>query len=243
MRALRILLIFVVVVGVLFAVVDRVAVHLAQGQAADRLKSAENLASTPDVSIKGFPFLTQLASGELDDVEVGVRDYEVATGNGARKIRVDGFTADLKGVRFSGDYRSATAATATGTATIAYDELLKAAKSDSAKVAPGVTARVVGLSDGGDGKIKVEVEVSALGVKQRVSLRSSAAVRGHKVEVRADSLPVVGGVRLPEGPVRSITDFQQAIDRLPTGIELDSVRATADGVEITLKGSDVELAG
>ncbi|MFI9604220.1 DUF2993 domain-containing protein [Streptomyces sp. NPDC052043] len=243
MRALRILLIFVVVVGVLFAVVDRVAVHLAQGQAADRLKSAENLASTPDVSIKGFPFLTQLASGELDDVEVGVRDYEVATGNGARKIRVDGFTADLKGVRFSGDYRSATAATATGTATIAYDELLKAAKSDSAKVAPGLTARVVGLSDGGDGKIKVEVEVSALGVKQRVSLRSSAAVRGHKVEVRADSLPVVGGVRLPEGPVRSITDFQQAIDRLPTGIELDSVRAAADGVEITLKGSDVKLAG
>ncbi|WP_445526886.1 LmeA family phospholipid-binding protein [Streptomyces cyslabdanicus] len=247
MRALRILLIFVVVVGVLFAVVDRVAVHLAQGQAADRLKSAENLASTPDVSIKGFPFLTQLASGELDDVEVGVRDYEVATGNGARKIRVDGFTADLKGVRFSGDYRSATAATATGTATIAYDELLKAAKSDSAKVAPGVTARVVGLSDGGDGKIKVDIEVkfSVLGLKdkQRVSLRSSAAVRGDKVEVRADSLPVVGGVRLPEGPVRSITDFQQAIDRLPTGIELDSVRAAADGVEITLKGSDVELAG
>ncbi|MGW3511390.1 LmeA family phospholipid-binding protein [Streptomyces sp. NPDC000994] len=247
MRALRVLLIVVVVLGVLFAVVDRVAVHLAEGQAADRLKATENLASTPDVSIKGFPFLTQLASGELDDVEVGIKDYEAATGNGDQKIRIDDITADMKGVRFSGDYSSATAATASGTATIAYDQLLKAAKSESAQVAPGVTAHVVGLSDGGDGKIKVDVEIQAaiLGIKQRktLSLLSSATVRGDKVEVRADDLPMVGGVRLPEGRVRSVTDFQQAIDRLPAGVGLDSVRAAADGVEITLKGSDVKLAG
>ncbi|MFB7574910.1 DUF2993 domain-containing protein [Streptomyces sp. NPDC056165] len=245
MRALRILLVFALILGVLFAVVDRVAVHLAEGQAADRLKTTENLASTPDVSIKGFPFLTQLASGELDDVEVGIKDYEAATGNGDQKIRIDDITADMKGVRFSGDYSSATAATATGTATIAYDQLLKAAKSESAQVAPGITAHVVGLSDGGDGKIKVEVQVAVLGIKQRktLSLLSSATVRGDKVEVRADDLPMVGGVRLPEGRVRSVTDFQQAIDRLPAGVGLDSVRAAADGVEITLKGSDVKLAG
>ena len=51
MRALRILLIVVVILGVLFVVVDRVAVHFAEGQVADKLKSTENLNSTPDVSI------------------------------------------------------------------------------------------------------------------------------------------------------------------------------------------------
>ncbi|MGW2897429.1 LmeA family phospholipid-binding protein [Streptomyces sp. NPDC001212] len=245
MRALRVLLIVVVVLGVLFAVVDRVAVHFAEGQAADRLRTTENLSSTPDVSIEGFPFLTQVAGGELDDVRVGIKDYEAATGNGGQKIRIAGIEADMRGVKFSGDYSSATAATATGTATIAYEELLKAAKSEPTPVLPGVTARVVGLSDGGDGKVKVglEVEARALGIKQTFSVLSSVAVRGKKVEVSADDLPVVGGLRLPESRIRAITDFQQAIERLPGEVRLDSVRAAKDGVGITVKGSDVRLAG
>ncbi|MFJ6565064.1 DUF2993 domain-containing protein [Streptomyces sp. NPDC091412] len=245
MRALRVLLIVVVVLGVLFAVVDRVAVHFAEGQAADRLRTTENLSSTPDVSIEGFPFLTQMAGGELDDVRVGIKDYEAATGNGGQKIRIADIEADMRGVKFSGDHSSATAATATGTATIAYGELLKAAKSEPTPVLPGVTARVVGLSDGGDGKVKVglEVEARALGIKQTFSVLSSVAVRGKKVEVSADDLPVVGGLRLPESRIRAITDFQQAIERLPGEVRLNSVRAAKDGVEITVKGSDVRLAG
>ncbi|MEU7378819.1 MULTISPECIES: DUF2993 domain-containing protein [unclassified Streptomyces] len=245
MRALRVLLVVVVVLGVLFVVVDRVAVHFAEGQAADRLRTTENLASTPDVSIEGFPFLTQVAGGEFKDVRVGIKDYEAATGNGGQRIRIADIEADMRGVRFSGDYSSATAATATGTATIAYDELLKAAKSKPTPVLPGVTAHVVGLSDGGAGKVKVDVEVDAgaLGIKQTFSVLSSVTVRGKKVEVSADDLPVVGGLRLPESRVRAITDFQQAIERLPGEVRLDSVRAAKDGVEITVKGSDVRLAG
>lgn len=61
MRGLRILLIVVVILGVLFVIVDRVAVHFAEGEAADKLKANEQLATTPDVDIKGFPFLTQVA--------------------------------------------------------------------------------------------------------------------------------------------------------------------------------------
>ncbi|MGX4691285.1 LmeA family phospholipid-binding protein [Streptomyces sp. JNUCC 63] len=244
MRALRILLTVAVILGVLFVVVDRVAVHFAENQAADRLRTTENLASTPDVSIKGFPFLTQVASGELDDVEVGIKNYEAATGNGEQKIRIDDIRADMRGVRFSGDYRSATASDATGTATIAYDELLKAAKSGPEPVGFGVTAQVVGLSDGGNGKIKVDVAATLFGAKlPRISVLSSITVKNNRVQVEADALPRFGGVRLVENRIRSVTDFQQAIDRLPGEVRLDSVRAVEDGVEITVNGSDVRLAG
>ncbi|MFF8596760.1 DUF2993 domain-containing protein [Streptomyces sp. NPDC015220] len=241
MRALRALLIVVVILGVLFVVVDRVAVRFAQGQAADKLRSTENLARTPDVSIKGFPFLTQVASGELDDVEVGIKDYEAATGDAGQTIRIDDLKAHMRGVTFSGDYSSATAATATGTATIAYDELLKTAKSEPDQVLPGVTTQVIGLSDGGNGKIKVALKVSVL--PQPVYVLSSVAVQGDKVRVTADGLPKLGELDLAESRIRSITDFQQAIDRLPGGIKLDSVRAVKDGVEIAVKGSHVKLAG
>jgi hypothetical protein len=245
MRALRILLIVVVILGGLFVIADRVAVHFAQNQAADKLKASENLAAAPDVSIKGFPFLTQVASGELDDVEVGIKNYEAATGNGSEKIRIDDLNADMKGVRFSGDYSSATATSATGSALITYDELLKTAKADVTQVAPGVTARVIGLSDGGNGKIKVAVEATVLGTKlpQPVYVLSSVTAQGDTVRVHADALPKFGGVELAESRIRAITDFEQRIDRLPGGIKLDKVEAVKNGVEITVKGSDVKLAG
>lgn len=244
MRALRILIIFAVILGGLFVIADRVAVNFAEDEAAQKMRTTEGLSTTPNVSIKGFPFLTQVASGELDDVEVGIKDYEAATGTSGEKIRIADMKADMRGVVFSGDYSSATARTATGTATIAYADLLKAAKSEPTDVSPGVSAKVVGLSAGGNGKIKVEVEATVLGNKlpKPVSVLSTVSVKGDTVQVRADSLPNMG-IDVAENAVRSITDFQQAIDDLPGGIKIDKVEGGKDGVEITVKGSDVKLAG
>ncbi|MDT3728439.1 DUF2993 domain-containing protein [Streptomyces sp. DSM 41972] len=245
MRALRILLVIAVVLGGIFVIVDRVAVHFAEGEAADRVRASEGLASTPDVDIQGFPFLTQVLGGSLDEVRVGISDYE-AGGEGGKTIRIAGLRADLRGVGFSGDFGSAVADSATGTATIAYDELLRNAKAETTKVAPGITAEVVALSDGGNGKIKVALETTVLGTKlpEPVSVLSSVTVvDGNTVRVRADALPVLGGVRIAESRVRRITDFEQKIDGLPGGISLEKVQAASDGVDVTVTGKDVRLAG
>ncbi|MEV6091373.1 DUF2993 domain-containing protein [Streptomyces cellulosae] len=245
MRALRILLVIAVVLGGIFVIVDRVAVHFAEGEAADRVRASEGLASTPDVDIQGFPFLTQVLGGSFDDVRVGISDYE-AGGEGGKTIRIADLRADLRGVEFSGDFGSAVADTATGTATIAYDELLRNAKAEPTQVAPGITAEVVALSDGGNGKIKVALETTVLGTKlpEPVSVLSSVTVvDGNTVRVRADALPVLGGVEIAESRVRRITDFEQKIDGLPGGISLEKVQAAEDGVDVTVTGKDVRLAG
>ncbi|WP_406331104.1 DUF2993 domain-containing protein [Streptomyces sp. NBC_00203] len=247
MRALRIILILVVVLGGLFVIADRVAVGFAEDKAADKIKTTEGLASTPDVSIEGFPFLTQVVGGELDDVKIGIKDYEASTGGtnaAAGTIRIDDLNAEMHGVAFNSDYSSATANSATGTASITYAELLKAAKAEPTQVASGVTAQVIGLSDGGNGKIKVTVEATVLGTKlpQPVSVLSSVSVKGDTVKVHADSLPKLG-VELAEGRIRAITDFSQKIDELPGGIQLDKVEAAKSGVDISVKGSDVKLVG
>ena len=245
MRALRILLIIAVILGGLFVAADRLAVHFAEGEVADRLKTQEGLTTTPSVDIKGFPFLTQVAGGELDDVEVGMKDYAADTGTSGGSIRIDDLNAAMKGVAFSGDYSSATASTAAGTATIAYDQLLKAAKSQETQLPLGITAKVVGLSDGGNGKIKVAVKATVLGttLPEPVYVLSTVTASGDTVKVHADALPKFGGVQLAETRIRAITDFEQKIEGLPGGIRLDKVEAGADGVEIAVKGSDVKLAG
>ncbi|MFJ4633883.1 DUF2993 domain-containing protein [Streptomyces sp. NPDC088847] len=245
MRTLRILLISVMILGVLFVGADRVTVRLAQDKVASKMKTAENLASTPEVSIKGFPFLTQLASGGLDDVEFDIKDYEADTNNGGNdersSIRIDDLKAQIKDVMFADDYSSATVSSASGTATIAYDELLKAAKSHPTQILTGVTAQVVSLSDGGNGKIRAAIKFhSPLGT-QTYAVLNTITVDGNEVKVRADNLPkLVAG--LGSARAHSITDFHQSIDQLPTGMKLDSVRATKDGLKITVKGSNVNLA-
>ncbi|GAA3278148.1 DUF2993 domain-containing protein [Streptomyces labedae] len=246
MRALRILLVIAVVLGGIFVIVDRVAVHFAEGEAADRVRASEGLASTPDVDIKGFPFLTQVLGGSFDEVRVGISDYEAGAGEGGKTIRIADLRADLRGVEFSGDFGSAVADSATGTATIAYDELLRNAKAEPTQVAPGITAEVVALSDGGNGKIKVALETTVLGTKlpEPVTVLSSVTVvDGNTVRVRADALPVLGGVEIAESRVRRITDFEQKIDGLPGGISLEKVQAAEDGVDVTVSGKDVRLAG
>ncbi|MBK3578223.1 DUF2993 domain-containing protein [Streptomyces sp. MBT65] len=246
MRGLRILLIVVVILGALFVVVDRVAVHFAENEAASKVKTDENLATTPDVSIKGFPFLTQVASGELDDVELGIKTYEAPTGNttgGASTIRIDDLKADMKDVKFSSGYSSAIAATATGSASISYDQLLKAAKSQPTDVFTGVKAQLVSLSDGGDGKIKADMKVTVTGIGTTTyPVLSTVTVVGNTVKVHADNLPKLV-VDLADSRIRSITDFQQTITELPGGVKLDSVQAAKGGVDIKVKGSNVNLAG
>ncbi|WP_316774355.1 LmeA family phospholipid-binding protein [Streptomyces sasae] len=245
MRALRILLIVVVVLGVLFVVVDRVAAHFAEGEAAGKLKTTEGLASDPDVSINGFPFLTQVASGTLDDVEVSIKDYDATTGTAGKTIRIDDLHADMKDVSFSGDYSSATAESATGTALISYAELLKNARTAPTDLGLGFTGQVVGLADGGNGKIKVTLDVTVPGVSahQKVTVLSTVAVKDNTVQVHADNLPKLAGVSLVENRFRQASDFRQAIDQLPGGVQLDKVEAAPNGVEIAVKGSNVKLAG
>ena len=249
MRALRILLIVVVILGGLFVIADRVAVHFAEQEVADRVKTSENLATTPDVSIKGFPFLTQIAFGDLDEVEIGIKSYEAPTGNttgGATTIRIDDLKAHMKGVKLSlsgNTASSATATSATGTASISYDQLLKAAKSQPTDVFTGVTAQIVGLSDGGDGKIKADMKVTVTGIGTTTyPVLSTVTVDGNTVKVHADNLPKLV-VNLADSRVRSITDFQQTISELPGGVKLDSVQAAQGGVDIKVKGSNVDLAG
>ncbi|MZD08793.1 LmeA family phospholipid-binding protein [Streptomyces sp. SID5785] len=231
MRTLRRLAIVAVVLAALLVGADRLAVHILEGKAADRLAASIGLSATPDVSIKGFPFLTQIATGDLDEIDASIDSYE-STVPGGSTARIEGLELQLKNVEFSNSYTSATARTATGTALIPYDQLLRAAASD-----PDSGAKVTRLSDGGNGRIKVEVEADG----QRSSVLSTVKVADDTIRVRAEKLPDTGGI--PEDRVREITDFQQTITRLPGGVSLQNATPTPEGLRLTVGGTNVPITG
>ena len=84
-----------VVIVVLLAILDRVALWSAQHDVAERLQADAQLQSAPDVSIRGYPFLTQLISGDYDDVDVVVRGLDNDT------VRIDRLSVHVSGAHVS----------------------------------------------------------------------------------------------------------------------------------------------
>ncbi|MDH2392706.1 MULTISPECIES: LmeA family phospholipid-binding protein [Streptomyces] len=229
MRALRVLLIIAVILGGLFVAADRLAVYAAESRAADRISLQQSTAASKDVSIKGFPFLTQVADKRLDEVEVTLTG--IRTSASGRPVRISELTADLYDVRLGDGYGSAVAARAQGEARISYEDL-------SAVAEEGVS-----VAYGENGKVKVTGSVEVLGRTVTRSVTSTVSLVGDDtVRVRADSVP---GEGIPgiEDLVRKKTDFDRRLGGLPAGLKLEKVEAKPDGVVFTVTGENISLAG
>ncbi|SCF94095.1 DUF2993 domain-containing protein [Streptomyces sp. Ncost-T10-10d] len=229
MRALRILLVIAVVLGGIFVAVDRVAVYFVESEVEGRVQVTGATIGSTDVSIKGFPFLTQVAGDQLDEVDVEITGIE--TDANGRRIRISRMNAALHEVKLADGYSSATAARATGTAVISYEDLTKTASD-------GVVVEY-----GGNGKVKVTGTVDIVGNPLSRSVLSTVTlVDGHTLKVHADKVPGEGIPGL-EGLVRKKTDFEREVGGLPSGLKLQKIQPTADGLEISVTGTDVRLAG
>ncbi|MEU3461620.1 DUF2993 domain-containing protein [Streptomyces sp. NPDC006733] len=237
MRAARILLIVLVVLGGLFVAVDRIAVSIAEDKAADRARSTQGLSSKPDISIKGFPFLTQVASDKLDDVRITAHDIQAGTGS--ERLRIESFTADLRGVNLSGNYQRAVADTADGSAFITYADLTAAAPE-------GVTVAYGGESKDGKGKVKVTGSVTGVPLLGTVkkSVNSVVSVeKGNTVRLHADVIPGVDSIPGLDKLIRDKIDFTRSLVGLPDGITVQSVVTTPSGISVAASGTNVVLAG
>ncbi|MFD5034434.1 DUF2993 domain-containing protein [Streptomyces sp. NPDC058220] len=249
MRALRILLILVVVLGGLFVAADRAAVYFAEGQVAEKVRSSQGLSSPPEVSIKGFPFLTQVLASSLDEVDISL-DGVSASADG-HAVRVSEVKAELKDVKINSSFSSATAARASGSAHISYADLAQSAPKGATvgyagpdRAAKGQVKVSGPLADVLEGAgIEVPATVKVLLEGRNVTAYSSVTLDGaDTVRLRAESLPELPVPGLND-QVRDLINYDLKIDGLPSSIKLDKVVAGKDGLRFSGTGTDVSLAG
>jgi hypothetical protein len=222
----------------LFVAADRLAVNLAENEAADRISSAQGLSGvdSASVSIHGFPFLTQVAGRELDDVDVRLRGMTADAGD--QQITVTGVDAHLRDVLLGEDYSSATAGEATGEARITYADLNK--------IAPkGVHVSYAGADRAAKNQVKLTVGLEVFGRKFELPepIYSTVRVTGrNQLELRAAHLP---GADIPgiDTQLRERIDFGSDVGGLPEGLALDGADVTPKGLAFHLSGHDVALTG
>lgn len=215
------LLVTLVVLAGLLAVADRVAASVASRAVADQVVASSSLESA-DVSIGGFPFLTQALGGRYDSVSV------VGRGVAAGDLTLDRLDATLTGVSvplsdaLSGSVDAVPVASVRATALVAYAELARRSGDRRLTVAPS-----------GD-RLRVTGSVSVLGQTVSASALSSVRVEGGALVVTAESYSV-GDAAASAAISRALGgrfDLRIPVTGLPYGLQVSGVRVTASGVEV-----------
>lgn len=210
---------------------DRIGLVIAERSVATQLQNSGSLSSRPDVSIAGFPFLTQALAGEYDDVELSA--VNVSAGGG----RLTQLTASLSGVHvplsdaLSGSVDAVPVDSVRATVLVSYADLGKQLRD-----------RGLTVSAAGD-LLRVTGSVKVLGRTVSASALSSVAVAGTSLRVTAQRYEVGSSPADPvvAGSLGGRLDFVVRIGKLPYGLKIDDVRVTAAGIVATASAKDVVL--
>ncbi len=228
-------IIALVILVVVLIAADRISLLVAESQIADRVQKSQGLASHPNISIKGFPFLTQVLGGRYHEVDVSVRG--VTRDNltvDKLSVRAHGVSVPLSKV-VSGSVSEVPVDHAEAVVSLAYDHLNSYIASQ--------LGEVLKVSDN-NGKLRL---TGTLPVPPRVSLSADATidVAGSAITLRPAALASVvakiPGNRVTASTVEKFLTVRLPISQLPFGIQLKSAKVTPTALVIAASATGLTL--
>lgn len=228
---------FLVLLGLL-VVADRAAAWVAEDQIAEQIakRAAEKkirMQGEPDVSVEGFPFLTQVIGGEFQAIDIRMRGVSLdGVDVDTLDIRATGVAADVgKLMDGSGDVR---ASRLIGNATVPFSVVEEALGIDGTQVTGNAGRLVIRVPfDYGPGSVTV---VAHAGV----------SVADGVVRVKVSKVGVADG-KLPSFAQPALDALARKLSRdvtmpkLPYGLKLHRATITNSGVAATASAKDVPL--
>lgn len=225
----RKLLIAVLVIVVVLVALDRIGDAVAQRYAADTIQSSQHLPKRPSVDITGFPFLTQLAAGNFD--EIVLSDDDVPVGSGSVDVRLSTVRVTLHGVHVARDLSSVHADVADAVATMTYADLGRA-------LGHGVQVRYARR-----GRIVASTSVQALGQSYRGSISATPQLDGNALTFGATRVNDVGTVAAAAATaLRHVLAVRLPLDGIPFDIRVQSLRADRSGLHLALVGRNLSYS-
>ncbi|MEO3808085.1 DUF2993 domain-containing protein [Sphaerisporangium sp. B11E5] len=223
---MRKFLIFLILLGVVLAVLDRVAVAGVEREIARQVAAKYDLSDEPEVEVRGIPFLTQAVAGRYE--EIGVKIGGLSTPDGARISRIDavlyGVRAPLMDLIQSPATADIRADRVTGIVVISKETL------DSR--AP----RGLKVTGGGDDSLNVTGKIVVAGVEFPVNAKMKIQVVPGGIRLTPES---VNGAKVPDAA--RLLSFNVPIKDLPLSLEIESVRSTSEGLAVEGTATDVPL--
>lgn len=225
-RPRTIVIVLVILIGLLVAA-DFGARALAQDKVASEIKS-QGFPKRPDVSIAGFPFLTQLISRHFERIDISSGDVPEGP------VTIKTITAVLTGVSVHSGFNGATVGRLTGTAFITFPELASALTSQGGS-ALSSALNGVGLTLSAAGQDEVRASINLVLISGSATWRISR-IGGSGIRVR-----LVASTGLFSGLGGSIGNVTIPLPSLPLGVRLTSLAVTPAGVTGGLSGRNLSF--
>lgn len=226
----RLLIALIVVIGLL-VVADRVAVVLAERALAGQIRTELDLQETPDVSIRGIPFLTQAVGGRYREVRVLLPDVDSGP---LQNIGVD---ASLLGVRVPlGDVLrrqvdEVPVDRISGDLIVGYDDLARA-------------SGISGLQITRDGDaLRLSGSVEVLGRQVDASAVGRVEVAGNDIVINAEQAEVAG-IEVPQTALElaaRLLSFRVSPSGLPLSLRITGVRTGEEALQVSAVSDDAVL--
>jgi hypothetical protein len=211
-----VVLIVIVVLAVLAVIGDRVSAAYAEHRIASEIQK-EGFGARPDVSIDGFPFLTQVLNRHFPHAHMTARNVH----EGPLTIsRIDGTVRD---VRVSSGFNAGTIGSVDGTGTVSFGDLAKAAGQPDLE-----------LKAAGPDKVTAQVD---LGFTTATATAQVTKVGG---QIRVHATSVEG---FPLSDLDDDLDFTVPVSGLPMGLEFKSLSVSSKGVSMRITGSHIKFSG
>jgi len=239
MRSVRRLAVVLVIAAVLLGGADVASRAVAQSMMADRLRAGQQLAATPEVSVAGFPFLTQALRGRYDEIVVtSPSTTAAATGTGTPTLQH--LEAHLRGVHaplslLTGSSSAVQVESVTASATVSYAQLAAALM---ARI-PQLTR--VQLSDGAGDKVTLRAAVTAYGITVPVDAAATVTVAGDRLTVRVDPSALADQPAAVRTSLTKLLTVTLTLPRLPYRLTVSQVRPTTDGIAVTARAGATAL--
>ncbi|HSR82896.1 MAG TPA: DUF2993 domain-containing protein [Streptosporangiaceae bacterium] len=223
-RGRRYLLIVVIVIALL-VVLDFGARVVAQNIMATQIQK-QGLPQKPDVSIGGFPFLTQVASKNFQQVTISTSNLPEGP------VTITKVTVVATGIRLK-SYSSAsgTITGLSGTALISFDSLGNTLSQQFGPLGQLLNGAGLHLTPAGPSEVKASLDL--------VVTSGSATWRVTRVSGNQLHIGLVGSSGLPSSLLGSIQSLNVQIPKLPLGLTIDSVNVTPSGVVGHVSGHNV----
>lgn len=219
-------MIVVIVLLALLVAADFAARAIAQDKVASEIQS-QGFPKKPDVSIKGFPFLTQLASRDFRQVTISTADVPEGP------VTIKSVTAVLNGVRPNSSFNGATVGQLTGSAFITFPELASALTARAGALGSALGAAGLTLTAVNSSEVRANVNL--------VVMSGSATWRitelsGNKIDAK---LVAISG--LLSSLQSSAANITVPLPALPLHLTIQSLSITPDGVVAALSGRNLSF--
>ena len=218
-RALIITIVTLVVLAALFVIADRVAVKIADNKFASQVQSQGKLSNKPSVDIQGFPFLTQLAAREFNEVKIS------APAERAGPVEIKNLQATMHQMKLINGFSGAHIGSLNGTGLITFASLAKAAG------VPGLKISAL-KNNNTEAKVTVDLDI----------ISASGVARVTKVGDNKLNIAIVNAGGIPLNALGGLNNMTITIPGVPVGLKLASITMTSQGILIHITGQNVTLS-